>query len=164
HTLWSQKPRGTFRDRTGPAGLAPPGSRGTGFGTALVDFDHDGALDVAVVNGRVARGEPLVEPHLDPFWSQYAERNQLFANDGTGRFRDISSDNQSFCGAASVSRGLAVGDLDNDGALDLLVTTVAGRARVYRNVAPKHGHWLLLRVLDPRCKRDAYGAEITVRS
>jgi hypothetical protein len=164
HTLWSQQPRGRFRDRTVPAGLAPPGSRGTGFGTVLADFDHDGALDVAVVNGRVSRNEPLGEKTLGPFWSQYAERNQLFANDGTGRFRDISSDSQPFCGTPGVYRGLACGDIDGDGALDLLVTTLAGPARLYRNVAPKRGHWLLVRAIDPDLNRDAYGAEITVRA
>jgi hypothetical protein len=165
HTLWSQGPRGRFRDRTARAGLAPPGSRGTGFGTVLADFDHDGALDVAIVNGRVSRGEqPVAEETLGPFWSQYAEHNQLFANDGMGRFRDISRANRPFCGAAGVYRGLACGDVDGDGALDLLVTTLAGPAHLYRNIAPKRGHWLLVRAFDPTLNRDAYGAEITVRA
>jgi hypothetical protein len=167
NTLWQQSPRGLFRDRTGPAGLASSQWRGTGFGTVLADFDHDGALDLAVVNGRVARakltGPPAsVIPALGPFWSRYAERNQLFANDGTGSFRDISSQNEPFCAEAGVYRGLACGDIDGDGALDLLVTSVAGRARLYRNVAPHRGHWLLVRALDPALRRDAYGAEITV--
>ncbi len=164
HTLWLQKPRGSFRDRTNPSGLVPPGSRGTGFGTVLADFDHDGALDVAVVNGRVARGKPTAEDVLGPHWSQYAERNQLFANDGTGRFRDIAAQNAPFCGAAGVYRGLAVGDIDGDGAPDLLVTTLAGPARLYRNVAPGRGHGLLVRAFDPALHRDAYGAEVTVRA
>ena len=59
NTLWMQGPRGLFRDRTGPSGLAAPQSRGTGWGTVLADFNLDGALDLAVVNGRVARGEAL---------------------------------------------------------------------------------------------------------
>jgi hypothetical protein len=61
-----------------------------------------------------------------------------------------------------VARGLACGDVDGDGALDLLITTVAGRARLYRNVAPNRGHWLIIRAVYPALKRDAYGAEITV--
>src|SRR5262249_28857672 len=72
--------------------------------------------------------------------------------------------NMPFCDTPLVSRGLVVGDVDNDGALDLLVTTVAGPARLYRNVAPKRGHWLMVRAIDPALRRDAYGATITVEA
>jgi enediyne biosynthesis protein E4 len=114
------------------------------------------------VNGRVARGHPANEAALGPHWSKYAERNQLFANDGTGKFTDVSPQNKAFCGAANVARGLAMADLRGNGGLDLVVTTVGGPARVYRNVAPERGHWLLVRALDPRLKRDAYGAEVRI--
>jgi hypothetical protein len=73
------------------SGLAKPRWRGTGFGAVLGDFDQDGGLDAAVVNGRVARAPAVNEAELGPFWSEYAERNQLFANDGTGRFKDVSA-------------------------------------------------------------------------
>jgi hypothetical protein len=164
HTLWKQGPRGLFRDQTAAAKLSVPRYRGTGFGTVLADFDHDGALDLAVVNGRVSRGSNAEAPGLEPFWQSYAERNQLFANEGNGQFRDISADNAPFCGTAAVARGLACGDLRNTGALDLLVTTVAGSARVYRNAVPNRGHWLTVQAADPALKRDAYGAEITVQA
>jgi hypothetical protein len=160
-----QEPRGAFRDRTSASGLAHPQWRGTGFGTVLADFDHDGAPDLAIVNGRVREGTAQNQATLGPFWSLYAERNQLFANDGTGRFKDLSLSNDPFCAHAGVSRGLAVGDVDGDGALDLLVTTVAGQARLYRNVAPNRGHWLHVRALLPESGgRDAYGAEVTVEA
>ena len=100
--------------------LGRPRWRGTGFGTVMGDFDNGGALDVAVVNGRVARGEPADNPDLAPFWRPYAERNQLFANDGGGRFQDVSTANAAFCQTPRVSRGLAVGDVFNDGSLALL--------------------------------------------
>jgi hypothetical protein len=62
-----------------------------------------------------------------------------------------------------VARGLAVGDLDGDGAVDLVLTTVGSRARVYRNVCPGRGHWLLVRCVDPALGgRDACGAEVSV--
>jgi hypothetical protein len=164
HTLWRQGPRGQFRDQTAFARLAAPWWRGTGFGTAMGDFDHDGALDIAVVNGRVTRPGGAPEPPREAFWQAYAERNQLFANNGSGQFRDVSPANPAFAGPSAVARGLAIGDYDGDGALDLLVTTVAGRARLYRNVAPKRGHWLLVRAVDSERKRDAYGAEIAVEA
>jgi hypothetical protein len=164
HTLWRQGPPGLFQDRTAAAGLAASRQHGTGFGTVLADFDHDGALDLAIVNGRVAHGRTALNDRLTPFWRDYAEPNELFANDGAGRFRDIAADNGPFCGTPNVARGLACGDVDGDGALDLLVTTVAGPARLYRNVAPKRGHWLLVRAFDPARKRDAYGAAVTVEA
>jgi hypothetical protein len=120
-----------------------------------------------VVNGRVSRGPQDAATHLGPHWSRYAERNQLFTNDGTGRFRDVSPDQRTLCGTANVARGLAWGDLDNDGGLDLLLTCAAGRARLLRNVAPGRGHWLRVRALLPLeggARRDALGAEVSVRA
>ncbi len=164
NTLWLQGPAGQFRDRTAASGLAETAERGTGFGTVLGDFDQDGALDLAVVNGRVYSALESANPALGPFWGRYAERNRLWAGKGGGRFEDVSASNGPFCATPAVSRGLAYGDVDGDGALDLLVTTVAGPARLYRNVAAHRGHWLLVRAVDPALHRDAYGAVITVVS
>ena len=159
HSLWTQQPRGVFQDNFSGFGLAAQQWRGTGFGTALADFDLDGDLDLAFVNGRVKRGAPGGD-----FWAPYAQRNQIFAND-SGRFRDISSVNSDFSGSPSVGRGLAVGDIDNDGDIDLLATSVSGPARLYRNAALRAGHWLTVRVTDPALGgRDAYGAEVVVEA
>ncbi len=171
-TLWKQGPRGYFKDVTGPAGLAAPRWQGTGFGTVLADFDLDGALDLAIVNGHVSSEDPPPAPELGPHWGMYGQRNQLFANDGTGRFRDVSAANPAFCGHANVGRALMWGDIFGSGAIDLLVTDMAGPARLFRNVAPRRGHWLAVRALlpsprgpaDPKLDRDAYGAEVTVRA
>lgn len=161
NTLWRQKPRGFFVDRTAASGLLRTEWRGTGFGTVLADFDQDGHLDLAVVNGRVVRTrEPL--PEKADFWDAYAEKNFLFAGEASGRFRDISATNPALCGTPNVARALAVGDLTGDGAPDLLVTTVGGRARLLRNCVPERGHRLTVRAVDPASKRDAYGAELTV--
>jgi enediyne biosynthesis protein E4 len=165
HTLWRQGPnRGQFRDTTRASGLLASQWRGTGFGTLMADFDLDGSLDIAVVNGRVLRGGDAAFTVLG-FWEPYAERNQLFANDGTGKFRDLSPANKPFCGRWNVGRGLACADFDNDGAPDLLVIAIGGRARLFKNVAPQRGHWLQVRALDPALgNRDAYGAEVRVRA
>ncbi len=165
NALWVQGPRGLFRDRTGVSGLAAPHWRGTGFGTVMADFDLDGALDIAVANGHVHRNLSATGPaELGPYWSAYAERNQLFAGDGHGRFRDLSPAQPELCGRPNVGRGLAVGDVNNDGAPDLLVTTAGGRARLLLNRAPNRGHWLAVRPLDPALGRYAVGAVVTVRA
>jgi hypothetical protein len=163
NTLWLQGPRGVFLDRAALSGLARPRWRATGFGTTLADFDHDGAPDAVVVNGAVHRPNSAA-PTPAPDRTLYVERNQVFVNDGQGHFRDTSLDNPALCGNANIARGLAVGDIDGDGALDLLVTAVGSRARLYRNVAPRRGHWLMVRALDPGLNRDAYGAELRVRA
>jgi hypothetical protein len=166
--LWLQNPRGMFTDQTAMAGLIGHG-QGTGFGAVLADFDCDGSLDLAVVNGRVLRSAHAVlekeAPDLAPYWRAYAERNQIFSGDGRGKFSDRSTQNPALCGTPNVSRGLASGDIFNDGSVSLLVTTIAGPARLYRNIASHRGHWLVVRAVDPHLGgRDAYGAVISVRA
>jgi hypothetical protein len=166
HSLFKQGPRGVFTDAIAPAGLQQQGWRGTGFGTVFADFNCDGAPDLAFANGLVRRmlaGQTPVAAGVNPWWAPYAQKAQLFGNDGTGRFRDLSAANPELCGVAVVGRSLAVGDLDNDGAPDLVLCGTGGPVRVLRNVAPGRGHWLRVRVVDPaRGGRDAIGAEVTV--
>jgi len=162
HTLWKQGPRGLYRDRSAQARLSTPGWRSTGFGTALFDIDNDGWPDLVIANGRASRGPAVGSSPLGEHWGPYGERNQVFANDGSGRFKDVSRSNPGLCGRPNVARGLAVGDLDKDGGLDLVLTTAGNRARVFRNKAPDRGHWLKVRANDSTGKRDALGAEVTV--
>jgi len=166
HSLFKQGPRGLFSDQIAAAGLQEQEWRGTGFGTVVTDFDSDGFVDIASANGLVRRirpGQTPVAPGANPWWARYAQRPQLFANTGSGKFRDVSSEQMALCGAAEVGRSLAVGDIDNDGAPDLVLCTVAGPARLFRNVCPNRGHWLKIRLLLPeQGGRDAIGAEPVV--
>ena len=132
---------GTFTDATALTGLAASSRDFTGFGVVAGDFDHDGEDDLFVANGRV-RGTG--KRHGT---DRYAEPNQLFRGLGKLRFEELSpttlADHPAGC-----SRGTAVGDLDNDGDLDLVVIESGGRARVLENVAPKKGASVTLTLLD----------------
>ncbi|MBS0263179.1 MAG: CRTAC1 family protein, partial [Planctomycetes bacterium] len=104
------------------------------------------------------------ETILDPvkYWRDYADDNLILLNNGSGIFIDESARAPQFVHTGLSGRALIWGDIDNDGDLDLVVTSCGGPARIYRNDWPKSGHWLQVRALDPRWHRDAYGAEISV--
>jgi hypothetical protein len=166
HSLFKQGPRGVFADQIAAAGLQQQAWRGTGFGTVLADFNCDGASDLAFANGLIRRlfqGQTPVARGVHPWWARYAQKAQLFVNDGSGKFRDVSLSQKALSGEAMIGRSLAVGDLDNDGAPDLLLCSVAGPVRVLKNITPNRGHWLKLRLLLPeQGNRDAIGAEVVV--
>jgi hypothetical protein len=150
-----------FEDQTTRVGLAASSVSYTGFGTVPLDIDLDGDLDLAIVNGRVLRGDPLTQSLPSP-WNVYAEPNLVYANDG-GSFRLLGAEVQELTDAVEVSRGLAAGDLDGDGGLDLVVTNIESPARLYRS-QPRSGHWLLVDAVDPRLRRRALGARVTASS
>jgi len=89
-----------------------------------------------VVNGRVLRAAPRPGARLNDHWRPYGEENHLYENDGTGRFASVPAVCGSLCSEVEVSRGLAVGDVDNDGDLDALTTSGDGRAGCIATRAP----------------------------
>jgi hypothetical protein len=154
------KDRG-FADRTAASGLAASSMVFTGFGVVAFDVELDGDLDLAVANGRVKAGERLA---LDAPWNDYAEPNLFYLSDGADRFVEAGARTAPFTAPIEVSRGLAVGDIDDDGDLDVLITSIQGPARLYRNEAPRKGSWLRVRAIDPRYRRDAIGAVVVLES
>jgi hypothetical protein len=167
---------GSFADISREAQLTGPTARHTGWGVAAIDLDHDGWSDLVIANGLVVpchlhfpphgeeafqlRNDPIADPRA--FWRDYADQNLILVNEGRGRFRDASEYGGDFVSTVGSARALAYADIDNDGDLDLLVTYCGQRARIFRNDVPKRGHWLQVRAVDPRWRRDACGAEIIV--
>lgn len=150
-----------FVDDSLASGLAGPSAPFTGFGAGFFDYDNDGDLDVAVVNGRIERGPLLIQKDAPDYWDHYSEPNMLFEN-VAGRYRDVSKYAGNFGSDLKTSRGLAFGDVDNDGDIDLLVTNTGAGAQLFRNDVSAKGHWLIVRAIDGALKRDAIGAVITV--
>lgn len=158
NTLYLNDGSGFFEDSTQKSGMATATWNFTGFGLAWLDFDNDGDLDLAVANGAVKHLEHLVRAK-DPF--PLHQKNQLFENLGNGRFRDLTEGAGPAFQLSEVSRGLAAGDLDNDGDTDLVISNNNGTARLLRNTVGEGAPWLGLRWLTA-AGRDALGARVTL--
>jgi tetratricopeptide (TPR) repeat protein len=145
---------GVFVDHTGAIGLAVPTRYRLGFGTAFLDVDDDGHLDVAIANGHVDDFRPEVP---------YAMPAQLLLGSEGGRLTDVSERAGHPWQLARVGRGLATGDLDNDGRIDLLLLAQDGPLAYFHNRS-KAGHFLTIRLEGTASNRDAIGARVTVTS
>jgi hypothetical protein len=150
-----------FEDATSVSGLASGSMDLTGFGVALFDLENDGDLDVAVTNGGVKRRPSPWSDALEGFWSDYAEPNLLYVNDGQGAFAEAAL--PPFTGTPAVGRSVVAADLDADGDSDLVTTTLDGSARVYRNDGERRS-WIAIAVVDPALRRDAVGAKVTIEA
>ncbi|MDA1267195.1 MAG: CRTAC1 family protein [Planctomycetota bacterium] len=146
-----------FQERTQAVGIATADWRFTRFGVGFRDLDQDGWLDLFIANGRVNMMMAPIDP-TDP----YAEPNTLLRGLASGRFELVEPAGGTANALNETSRGAAFGDLDGDGALDVVVVNRDGPAHLLRNVTEDRGHWVLLRVLDG--KRDAVGAQITIEA
>jgi len=157
-TLFFNRGNGYFEDRSVEVGVAAPSIPFTGFGTAFFDYDNDGWLDVIATNGAVHLIEEL-RSKGDPF--PLHQKKQLFHNLGTGRFADVTAAAGAAFELSEVGRGLAVGDLDNDGGIDFVVSNNNGALRIFHNQVGSQHAWLGLRLVSG--KRDAYGARVEVK-
>ncbi|MCB0216626.1 MAG: VCBS repeat-containing protein, partial [Chloroflexi bacterium] len=155
NTLYLNDGRGFFEDQSRSSGLGQASFAFTGFGVAALDYDNDGRLDIMVSNGEVriideqdAAGDPL----------PLRQTKQLFRGLGEARFEEASASAGEAFGVPAVGRGVAAGDLDNDGDTDLLLAHNGGPAWVLRNRVGQDAAWLGLR-LRGVAGRDMLGAQ-----
>ena len=163
NSLHRNNGNGTFTESTFGAGVGNPTLLFLGFGTAFKDFDHDGWLDLFAANGHVIDNISLFDSSIT-----YAQTNQLFRNDGDGRFTDVSDRAGAPFQVERVHRGAAFGDVDNDGDIDILVTTVNDVPLLLRNNGTGgsggNGGYgsLLVSTEGVRSNRNGIGARVTV--
>ncbi len=157
NTLFVNDGKGWFEDRTIATGLGDSSLVFTGFGTGWLDYDGDGFLDLFSANGAVTLvPEQVVAGEVLPL----RQTNQLFHNNGEGRYADVSGQAGAAFALAEVSRGAAFGDIDNDGDLDIVVSNNGGPARLLLNVVAQDRPWIGLRLLAGN--RDDLGARVAL--
>jgi hypothetical protein len=130
----------------------------SGWGVRFFDYDNDGWKDLLIAQGHDLDTIELNFPNL-----RYREPMLLARNTGKG-FVDVSGESGSVFQRPWVARGLAIGDLDNDGRLDAVVTTNDGPAYVLHNETATENHWILLKLVGHKSNRDAIGAQVKLTS
>jgi hypothetical protein len=158
NTLFVNDGTGMFEDRSASSGLGAPSLAYTGWGTAWIDFDNDGWLDLLTVNGTI---QARVGRSGESF--PYDQRRQLFRNLGSGRFEEVTSQAGAAFQLSEVGRGAAFGDIDNNGTMDVVVANDNGPARLLINQVGRRNHWLGVTLVGgSQAPRDMPGARVAV--
>jgi hypothetical protein len=156
YALYRNNGDGTFVYESYLSGIGRMTMTHSGWGVRFLDYDNDGWKDLLVAQGHDLDTIELNFPNL-----RYREPMLLARNTGHG-FEDVSAEAGSLFREAWVGRGLAIGDIDNDGRLDAVVTTNDGPLYVLHNATSTSSHWLILKLVGHRSNRDAIGAEVRV--
>jgi len=148
---------GTFEDIATQAGVGLPSKTTLGFGCMFLDANLDGMLDLIAANGHIDDTVRNIRGNVG-----YAQPPQLFLNAGKRTFRDVTSEVGDAFGQPKVGRGLAYGDFDRDGDLDILMTTNNGPAYLYRNDQLAGNRSIRFHLVGKQSNRDAIGATVRI--
>lgn len=160
NALFKNMGNGLFADVAQAAGLGLPSMKYLAFGCEFMDYDADGWADLLVVNGHVVVHAEVMGPGIT-----YKEPKQLFHNEANGAFQEITQ--KKLLGdlaVPTVGRGLAVGDIDNDGRLDALVSNNNAPAQLFHNLDRSANHWVAFKTVGTRSNRNGVHARFTIKA
>ena len=157
-TIYRNNGDGSFQDASIAAGMGV-NRKYLGFGVGFGDFDNDGRKDLFIANGHVYAQLAARKLHIG-----YHQRRTLYRNLGGGRFADVSAESGPGILAEQVGRGCAIGDLDNDGMLDIVVNNLDAAPSLLSNLAKNDNHWLIVKLRGTKSNRSGIGARVTLEA
>jgi enediyne biosynthesis protein E4 len=158
-SLYHNDGSGLFTDEAGNSGIGQMSVQSLTFGCFFFDYDLDGLPDIFAANGHVSDDISVVQANV-----KYAQRPSLFHNKGKKKFEEVTGKMGSALQKEIVGRGVAYGDFDNDGDLDVVITANNGEARLLRNDNGNQNDVLRVKTVGTHANRDGIGAKVTVRS
>ncbi len=157
YALYANAGDGTFDYSTLTAGLGAATLLHSGWGVRFMDFDNDGWKDIFVVQSHVMDTIQTSEPHL-----RYRESPMLLWNQKGNKFLDVSAQSGEVFQQKWAARGMAIGDIDNDGKVDVVVTENNGPAWILHNQTSTANHWITFKLIGTKSNKDGIGARIKI--
>ena len=147
-SLYENLGNGVFSDKANPSGISSQAAQFVGWSSSFIDYDNDMDVDIYKTNGALK--------HL------YGQEDQLFKNEGYGKFRDVSLELGDYFHKEYVGRGTCVGDYDNDGDLDVFIVNLNNHSMFLRNNKGNQNNWLILNLEGTSSNHDGIGAIVKV--
>ena len=157
YALYRNLGDGTFDYVSNSTGISAATLLHSGWGVRFLDYDNDGWKDLFIVQSHVMDTIEVNEPHL-----HYKEPPMLLRSDNGKRFVNVSADSGEPFQQAWVGRGMAIGDINNDGKIDVVLSTNNGQAYVLLNETPTANHWITLKLVGVKSNRDGIGSQVKI--